>query len=88
MDNVLERPVVDGLTGLYDHDTLLTLLEKEIERTKRHTESVCLLLADLDDFKKVNDKLGHQKGDEALARLAGVIRDTHPGHGYRRSLRR
>jgi diguanylate cyclase (GGDEF)-like protein len=76
LEKILERAVVDGLTGLYDHDTLLALLKKEIERARRHTETLSLLLFDLDDFKQVNDKYGHQKGDEVLARLADIIRET------------
>jgi diguanylate cyclase (GGDEF)-like protein len=76
LDNMLERAVVDGLTGLYDHDTLLTLFEKEIERARRHSETISLLMLDFDDFKQVNDERGHQKGDEVLARLADIIRET------------
>jgi diguanylate cyclase (GGDEF)-like protein len=73
LDDVLERAVVDGLTGLYDHETMLMLLEKELERAKRHTEKCSLLMLDLDDFKQVNDEYGHQKGDEVLVRLADVL---------------
>ena len=76
LESMLERAVVDGLTGLYDHDTLFTLLEKEIERAKRHSETVSFLLLDLDDFKRVNDEFGHQTGDEVLVRLAEIIRET------------
>lgn len=76
LENMLTRAVVDGLTGLYDHDTVLTLLEREIERARRHSEMVSLLMLDLDDFKQVNDNLGHQKGDEVLVRLADIIRET------------
>jgi diguanylate cyclase (GGDEF)-like protein len=76
LENMLERAVIDGLTGLYDHQTLLTLLEKEIERAKRHAETVSLLLLDLDGFKHINDTFGHQKGDEVLIRLAETIRQS------------
>jgi diguanylate cyclase (GGDEF)-like protein len=76
LENMLERAVVDGLTGLYDHETLLTLLEKEIERGKRHTERLSLLLLDLDDFKQINDEYGHLKGDEVLAGVADSIKQT------------
>lgn len=76
LENMLTRAVVDGLTGLYDHDTVLTLLEREVERARRHSEDISLLMLDLDDFKQVNDNLGHQKGDEVLVRLADIIRET------------
>jgi len=76
LENMLTRAVLDGLTGLYDHDTVLTLLEKEIERARRHSKTISLLMLDLDDFKLVNDNFGHQKGDEVLVRLADIIRET------------
>lgn len=77
LESMLERSVVDGLTGLYDHDTLLTLLGKEIERGKRHTEKLSLLLLDLDDFKLVNDEHGHLEGDRVLAGVADGIRQPY-----------
>ena len=76
LEKMQERAVVDGLTGLYDHDTLLTLLEKEVERAKRHTKPLAFLLFDLDGFKQINDEYGHQKGDEVLAKLADIVRET------------
>ena len=76
LENMLERAVVDGLTGLYDHDTLFKLLEKEIERARRYSEMISFLLLDLDDFKQINDVFGHQKGDEVLAKVADIIRET------------
>jgi diguanylate cyclase (GGDEF)-like protein len=76
LEKTLERAVVDGLTGLYDHETLCTLLDKEIERARRHDERVALLLLDLDNFKQINDRHGHQKGDEVLGKVADVVGDT------------
>jgi len=76
LENMLERAVVDGLTELYDHDTFITLLEKEIERAKRFSENLVLMMLDLDDFKQINDSLGHLKGDESLAGVADTIRKT------------
>ena len=76
LEKMQERAVVDGLTGLYDHDTLLTLLIKEVERARRHTKPVAVLMFDLDGFKHINDEYGHQKGDEVLVRVADVVRET------------
>lgn len=73
---MLQRAVVDGLTGLYDHETFLALLEKELERSRRSGGRVALLLLDLDDFKRINDDYGHPKGDEVLVETADVIRHT------------
>ncbi|NNJ91678.1 MAG: GGDEF domain-containing protein [Gammaproteobacteria bacterium] len=76
LEDVRESAVVDGLTGLYDHDTVLMLLKKELERAKRHSEKCSVLMLDLDDFKKINDEFGHQKGDEVLIRLADIMREN------------
>lgn len=76
LENILERAVLDGLTNFYDHDTLILLIEKELERARRHSEMVSLLMLDIDNFKQVNDEFGHQKGDEVLTRMADIIRET------------
>lgn len=76
LDDVRESAVVDGLTGLYDHDTVLTLLDKELERARRHSEKCSVLMLDLDDFKKINDNFGHKKGDEVLVTLGGLMREN------------
>ncbi len=76
LENVLELAAEDGLTGLYNHQTFVTLFEKEISRARRHAISVSLLMLDVDDFKSVNDRFGHQKGDEVLIRLAQIFRET------------
>jgi diguanylate cyclase (GGDEF)-like protein len=66
----------DELTGLFTRDVFETLLKKEIERARRHGTSLCLLMIDIDDFKRVNDTHGHLKGDEVLNRLGATIRKS------------
>ena len=58
--------VTDPLTGSFNRRTFLELGAKEIARTRRAKGSLCLLMLDLDHFKKVNDQYGHQAGDQAL----------------------
>jgi len=58
--------VTDPLTGTFNRRTFLELGAKEIARTRRAKSSLALLMLDLDHFKKVNDRYGHQAGDEAL----------------------
>ncbi len=64
--------VTDGLTGLWNHrrfhETSLALLEAAPE------VEFALVLADLDDFKELNDRRGHVAGDDALRAVAGVLR--------------
>lgn len=60
----------DGVTGSWNHATILDMLEKERERARRKSGSVAVLLADLDEFRKVNENLGHPIGDEVLRESA------------------
>jgi diguanylate cyclase (GGDEF)-like protein len=65
----------DALTGLANRAYLLAAVEREIERGTRYGRGFCLLMADLDDLKSVNDSYGHRTGDRVLAGVADVIRD-------------
>jgi diguanylate cyclase (GGDEF)-like protein len=68
--------VTDGLTGLYNHAYFMQSLRQELLRSRRHGLKAALLLLDLDDFKAVNDALGHVEGDRALMRAAAVLRES------------
>jgi two-component system cell cycle response regulator len=72
-----ERSAVsDGLTGLYNHAYFLQALRQELLRSKRHGLRAALVLLDLDDFKRVNDRRGHVEGDRVLMKAAAVVRDS------------
>jgi diguanylate cyclase (GGDEF)-like protein len=66
----------DELTGLYLREVFDVFLKNEIEEANRKNTSLCLLMIDIDDFKKVNDKYGHLKGDEVLDIIGNTINDT------------
>ncbi len=73
----LERlSVTDDLTGLYNRRYLMDTLANEVRRSRRLDHPCALLMADVDHFKEYNDAYGHLAGDEALKRIAGVLRDT------------
>ena len=67
---------VDALTGLFNRPYLDARLHQEFERARRGSSSLTLLLADIDDFKTVNDTHGHQIGDAVLQAVAGVLRSA------------
>lgn len=67
--------ITDALTGAYNRRYLLSKLEEEIERAKRYGEEFSIILLDIDNFKKINDCYGHIMGDEALRRVAKVVRE-------------
>lgn len=63
----------DGVTGLPDRVAFEQALTEEIERARRYDVPFTLVMFDLDDFKKVNDRLGHVEGDRALRAAATTI---------------
>jgi diguanylate cyclase (GGDEF)-like protein len=62
--------LMDGLTGVANHRYFWDRLEAEFSRAKRYGRPLSLILADVDDFKKYNDKHGHRHGDEVLRSVA------------------
>lgn len=68
-----EAARTDPLTGLLNRRGFDAALELEIERARRSSTEVSLLIGDLDSFKEVNDRLGHIAGDAALERVSAVI---------------
>src|SRR5688572_17526024 len=68
--------VTDGLTGLFNHRHFWNLMNTEMARVGLKQENLALVLVDLDDFKKVNDKFGHSVGDVLLRTVADVLTDT------------
>jgi diguanylate cyclase (GGDEF)-like protein len=72
---VKRQAVTDALTGLANVRAMHSILDREIERSRRFSSPLGLVMLDIDNFKKVNDTYGHQQGDEVLAAIAGVLRD-------------
>jgi diguanylate cyclase (GGDEF)-like protein len=65
--------ITDSLTGLYNRRHFYHELEIEISRVIRHDHRLSLLLIDIDDFKKYNDRHGHIDGDKVLRKTADLI---------------
>ncbi len=68
-----ELSQTDQLTKLANRRHLDTVLANEIKRAKRYQTNLCLVLTDIDFFKKVNDTYGHQMGDEILKKVAHIL---------------
>jgi diguanylate cyclase len=66
----------DALTGALNRKGMDEALEKEVSRSQRQDSKLCVALLDIDNFKKLNDSLGHDAGDKALVHLASVVRET------------
>ncbi|MCF8041573.1 MAG: GGDEF domain-containing protein [Desulfarculaceae bacterium] len=66
----------DDLTQTYNRRHFMEMAQRELSLATRHGYVVSMLLIDLDDFKQVNDRLGHLAGDRALAACAATIRSS------------
>lgn len=75
-EEALNRAISDGLTGLFNHAYFKRFFELEIKRSLRQKHPISLLLLDLDNFKQVNDRLGHLTGDRVLVEVAKAIKNT------------
>tara|TARA_B100000959_G_scaffold211464_1_gene222275 strand:+ start:320 stop:565 length:246 start_codon:yes stop_codon:yes gene_type:complete len=59
---------------LYNHKFFHELLDAEISRSDRYKYSFSLTTIDIDDFKKINDNYGHQRGDTILEEIASILK--------------
>jgi diguanylate cyclase (GGDEF)-like protein len=69
----------DQLTGLLHHQAFVQELDLELERAARYGHGVALVFVDLDQFKEINDTLGHPEGDRVLRQVATIFRETLRG---------
>jgi diguanylate cyclase (GGDEF)-like protein len=67
---------LDGLTGLHNRRYFHETLAREVARAHRYNRKAALIVFDLDDFKDVNDRIGHLAGDAVLAEAAERVRDV------------
>jgi two-component system cell cycle response regulator len=66
----------DGLTDLFNHAYFKRFLDLEVKRSQRQNHPTSLILLDLDDFKTMNDSLGHAAGDLILSEVGRRIRGS------------
>jgi diguanylate cyclase (GGDEF)-like protein len=71
-----DAATLDGLTGLYSRKVFDRWLAKSVAESKRYGDPLSLLMADIDDFKSVNDLHGHQTGDEVLKHIGSDFLNT------------
>ena len=73
---LLEMCNTDQLTGLYNRRGFFTMAEKQLQVAQRIGTALTLLYIDLDNFKRINDTLGHESGDAILKEAATALQDT------------
>lgn len=73
IERVLHESQIDKLTNMYNQVTWRDLLDNVVAESKRTGEQVAVAFTDLNAFKKVNDTIGHDKGDELLRAYTGDL---------------
>jgi len=66
----------DALTGVYNRHYLDELLEQEAKRAERYNHPIGILMIDVNRFKEINDRFGHQVGDKVLQAIAALLEET------------
>ena len=73
-DQVKSMAIRDALTGLYNYGYFKEALHYEVEKSRRYKMPLSLLFLDIDNFKLVNDTLGHLKGDKTMRQVAAILK--------------
>ncbi|MFP4457491.1 MAG: GGDEF domain-containing protein [Clostridia bacterium] len=68
--------IIDKLTGLYNRSEIDKKIISELEKANKKEHSFSILIADLDDFKEINDEQGHLLGDEVMKQVAEVFNEV------------
>lgn len=76
LEQMSELAREDPLTKSLNRRGMMEALGREMHRARRYRIPLCIALLDIDNFKQLNDRLGHQAGDNALVHLVTVIRTT------------
>jgi len=75
-ERIQRQAITDGLTGLCNHKTFYEVLEKELWRSRRYGGQISLIMADIDNLKKINDVYGHHAGDKVIREISRKIKES------------
>ena len=75
-ERIAQEAMTDPLTGLWNRRHLAETLDREVSRAIRFGHEISLIILDVDDFKRINDRLGHLQGDLVLETVADLVRDA------------
>jgi diguanylate cyclase (GGDEF)-like protein len=78
-DEAVRASLKDALTGTGNRIALSSALHREIELSKRYSQSMAVLMLDMDNFKNINDMFGHHQGDEVLISVTETIAEDLRG---------
>jgi diguanylate cyclase (GGDEF)-like protein len=73
VDRVKQLAYLDGLTGIFNRRFFELRIMEEIERARRYGTGMAVIMADIDQFKRLNDEFGHLLGDEVLRQVSSLF---------------
>jgi diguanylate cyclase (GGDEF)-like protein len=74
LNSFKKKALFDAMTKLYNRGSFMEILQEQVEKFGAYTPTMALFIIDVDNFKKVNDTLGHQVGDSDLVQVAELLR--------------
>lgn len=74
-EKMQRQATTDGLTGLMNYKTFYETLEKELWRSRRYGGTIALIMADIDNLKRINDTYGHRAGDKVIKEISHRLRE-------------
>jgi two-component system, cell cycle response regulator len=75
-ERIAQEALTDPLTGLWNRRHMAETLDREVSRALRFGHEISLIIIDVDDFKRINDRLGHLQGDLVLETIGDLVRDA------------
>ena len=79
IESLSEKALRDGLTNLLNYQAFQEYIDREVQRANRYGHNLCLIIADIDHFKEINDTYGHLAGDKILKEIAVYLEDALRG---------
>lgn len=73
VERVKQLAYLDGLTGIFNRRFFELRIMEEIERSRRYGNEMAVIMADIDQFKRLNDEFGHLLGDEVLRQVSSIF---------------
>ena len=75
-ERIAQEALTDPLTGLWNRRHMSETLDREVSRALRFGHEISLIILDVDDFKRINDGLGHLQGDIVLEEVSDLVKDA------------
>lgn len=75
VERVKQLAYRDGLTGIFNRRFFELRMSEELERAKRYSAGMAIIMVDIDRFKNLNDEFGHMLGDEVLRQVSSILHD-------------